>query len=181
MLRQKLRCKDIHYLCKTIALIYVFIQRLLVSLPPDMKKKSILLLAALVLTGCGTSSVDEYVNFLYENLSLPDRTDYSRSYYTEQARLALEARSQMSWGNSVPEREFLHFVLPPRVGNEDLDTCRGVFFRELRPRLEGMTMQEAILEVNHWCHEHVTYRPTSARTLSPLATLRTAYGRCGEE
>ena len=146
-----------------------------------MKKKSILLLAALVLTGCGTSSVDEYVNFLYENLSLPDRTDYSRSYYTEQARLALEARSQMSWGNSVPEREFLHFVLPPRVGNEDLDTCRGVFFRELRPRLEGMTMQEAILEVNHWCHEHVTYRPTSARTLSPLATLRTAYGRCGEE
>ena len=42
-------------------------------------------------------------------------------------------------------------------------------------------MQEAILEVNHWCHEHVTYRPTNARTLSPLATLRTAYGRCGEE
>ncbi|MCR5179783.1 MAG: transglutaminase-like domain-containing protein [Bacteroidaceae bacterium] len=122
-----------------------------------------------------------YVDFLCDNLSLPDRTDYSRAYYAEQVRLALEARDSMPWGSTVPEREFRHFVLPPRVNNEDLDTCRAVFFRELCPRLQGMTMAQAILEVNHWCHEHVTYRPTSARTLSPLATMKTAYGRCGEE
>ena len=44
-----------------------------------------------------------------------------------------------------------------------------------------MSMQEAILEVNHWCHEHVTYQPSDARTLSPLACMNTAIGRCGEE
>ncbi len=146
-----------------------------------MKQIFLSLLMALALTACNTPSVDTYVDFLYENLSLPDRTDYPRDYYIEQVRLSLQARAEMPWGNSVPEREFRHFVLPPRVSNEDLDTCRSVFFRELKPRLEGFTMQEAILEVNHWCHEHVTYRPTNARTLSPLATLRTAYGRCGEE
>ena len=147
-----------------------------------MKKPTILLLlAALVLAACTQPTVDSYLDFLYDNLSLPDRTDYSREYYADQVNLALQARNEMPWGSSVPEREFRHFVLPPRVNNEDLDTCRAVFFRQLKPRLQGLSMQEAILEVNHWCHEHVTYRPTNARTLSPLATLRTAYGRCGEE
>ena len=42
-------------------------------------------------------------------------------------------------------------------------------------------MKDAILEVNHWCHEKVTYRPTDGRTSSPLASVCTAYGRCGEE
>ena len=146
-----------------------------------MKKTLVSLLAALLLTACNAPSVDSYVDFLYDNLSLPDRIDYPREYYVEQVQLSLQARSEMPWGTSVPEREFRHFVLPPRVNNEDLDTCRAVFFRELKPRLEGLAMKEAILEVNHWCHEHVTYRPTNARTLSPLATYNTAYGRCGEE
>ena len=147
-----------------------------------MKKTYILqLLSAFVLAACTAPTADSYLDFLYDNLSLPDRTDYSREYYADQVKLALQARNEMPWGSSVPEREFRHFVLPPRVNNEDLDTCRAVFFRQLKPRLQGLSMQEAILEVNHWCHEHVTYRPTNARTLSPLATLRTAYGRCGEE
>ncbi|MCL2246381.1 MAG: transglutaminase domain-containing protein, partial [Lentimicrobiaceae bacterium] len=32
-----------------------------------------------------------------------------------------------------------------------------------------------------WCHEKVTYRPSDGRTSSPLATIRTGLGRCGEE
>ena len=42
-------------------------------------------------------------------------------------------------------------------------------------------MEDAILEVNHWCHEKATYQPSDARTHSPLATVYTAIGRCGEE
>jgi hypothetical protein len=55
------------------------------------------------------------------------------------------------------------------------------FYKALKPRVEGMSMKEAILEVNHWCHEHVTYSPSDARTLSPLACMKNALGRCGEE
>ncbi|MDD3062120.1 MAG: transglutaminase domain-containing protein, partial [Massilibacteroides sp.] len=40
---------------------------------------------------------------------------------------------------------------------------------------------DAVLEVNHWCHEKVIYTPSDSRTSSPLASVRTAYGRCGEE
>lgn len=42
-------------------------------------------------------------------------------------------------------------------------------------------MEEAALEVNHWCHEKAIYKPTNARTCSPLTMTTTAYGRCGEE
>ena len=147
-----------------------------------MKKILLILLATIMLMGCQARHEEEtYLLFLYDNMSLPDRVDYDTAFYRTQVQLALQARKEMSWGESVPEREFRHFVLPPRVSNEDLDSARSVFFRELQPRIEGLSMQEAILEVNHWCHEHVTYRPTNARTLSPLATYRTAYGRCGEE
>ena len=42
-------------------------------------------------------------------------------------------------------------------------------------------MHDAVLETNHWCHEKATYTPSDSRTSSPLATIKTAYGRCGEE
>ena len=81
----------------------------------------------------------------------------------------------------MPPREWRHFVLPVRVNNENLDSFRIKLYDTLRERVAGLSMTEAALEINHWCHEHVTYRPSDARTSSPLASLRTATGRCGEE
>ena len=124
---------------------------------------------------------DSYVDFLYQFMPQPDKTDYSREFYQQNVALSLKARAEMPWGKTIPEREFRHFVVPVRVNNENLDNSREVFYKALKPRVEKLSMQEAILEVNHWCHEHVTYRPSDGRTSSPLATLRTAYGRCGEQ
>lgn len=130
---------------------------------------------------CAQPSEKEYMTFLYKYLSLPDKADYSSDFYQQHIRLSLEARKVMPWGKNVPEREFRHFVLPPRVNNENMDSARQVFFRELKDRVRNKNMKDAILEVNHWCHEKVTYRPSDARTSSPLASVKTAYGRCGEE
>ena len=121
------------------------------------------------------------MQFLYAYMPLPDIADYSAHFHLENVDYALEAREEMPWGSSVPVREFLHFVLPVRVNNENLDGSRAVFYKELRERVQDLTMREAVLEVNHWCHEKVTYTPSDIRTSSPLATVRTAYGRCGEE
>ena len=129
----------------------------------------------------GEDEREACLDFLYRYMPLPDSTDYSREFYEQNVEAALTARREMPWGSSVPEREFRHFVLPVRVNNEHLDSSRTVFYRELKPRVESLSMEEAILEVNHWCHEHATYRPSDARTSSPLATISTAYGRCGEE
>ncbi len=130
---------------------------------------------------CAQPSEKEYMTFLYKYLSLPDKADYSSVFYQQHIRLSLEARKVMPWGKIIPEREFRHFVLPPRVNNENMDSARQVFFRELKDRVRNKSMKDAILEVNHWCHEKVTYRPSDARTSSPLASVKTAYGRCGEE
>ena len=130
---------------------------------------------------CDSMDVDGYMDFLYRSMPLPDRYDYSEGFYRRNVEAAMKARREMPWGAKIPEREFRHFILPVRVNNENLDDSRLVFYGELRQRVSGLSMQDAVLEVNHWCHEKATYRPSDARTSSPLATVRTAYGRCGEE
>ena len=126
-------------------------------------------------------SEQEALMFLYAYMPVGDITDYSVAYYLENIRLAEQARREMPWGKVVSDELFRHFVLPVRVNNENLDDARKVFYAELKERMKGLSMKDAILEVNHWCHEKVVYRPSDARTSSPLASVRTAYGRCGEE
>ena len=121
----------------------------------------------------------EALEFLYAYMPLADVTDYPTTYYLEQVRASFRAREEMGW--KVPEREFRHFVLPVRVNNENLDSSRVVFYKELKPRVQGLSMADAILEVNHWCHEKMTYQPSDARTSSPLTSVRNALGRCGEQ
>lgn len=123
----------------------------------------------------------EAMEFLYAYMPLSDLADYEPQFYLDQVRYAFKAREEMPWGKSVPEDVFRHFVLVYRVNNENLDTARMVMFRELKERVGGMSMEEAALEVNHWCHEHVAYRASDSRTSAPLATMRTSLGRCGEE
>ena len=123
----------------------------------------------------------EAMEFLYAYMPLSDLADYEPSFYLQQVRYAFKAREEMPWGKDVPEDVFRHFVLVYRVNNENLDTARMVFYRELKERVKDMTMEEAALEVNHWCHEHVAYRASDSRTSAPLATMKTSLGRCGEE
>ena len=123
----------------------------------------------------------EAMEFLYAYMPLSDLADYEPEFYLQQVRYAFKAREEMAWGKEVPEDVFRHFVLVYRVNNENLDTARMVFYRELKERVKGMTIEEAALEVNHWCHEHVAYRASDSRTSAPLATMRTSLGRCGEE
>lgn len=149
-------------------------------------KRLLPLLALSILVSCNNHRplIEERylaLDFLYGSMPLPDIVDYPESFWLDNIDCALQAREEMPWGKTIPEREWKHFVLPVRVNNENLDSARMVFYRELKPRVEHLSMTDAILEVNHWCHEHVTYKPSDERTSSPLATLRTAHGRCGEE
>lgn len=123
----------------------------------------------------------EALQFLYAYMPLGDLLNQKPEFWVECCRYTDKAMLEMPWGKSIPEREIRHFVLPPRVNNENLDGCRPVFYEELAPRVKDLSLGDAILEVNHWCHEKVSYKPSDSRTSAPLATIRTAYGRCGEE
>jgi transglutaminase-like putative cysteine protease len=123
----------------------------------------------------------EALEFLFAYMPLNDLSDYDGDFYLSQVRAAFEARDFFDWGAKIPEDIFRHFVLVYRINNENLDSARIVFFNELKDRVKNLSMEEAALEVNHWCHEKVNYRATDGRTSSPLALVRTAWGRCGEE
>lgn len=123
----------------------------------------------------------EALEFLYAYMPLSDLADYDGDYFLGQVDAALKAREYFDWGKKIPDDIFRHFVLVYRINNENLDTARQVFFDELKDRVKNLSMEQAVLEVNHWCHEKVTYRGTDGRTSSPLALLKTSWGRCGEE
>ena len=125
----------------------------------------------------------EALQFLYAYSPLIDLSgEHCGAFLLDHVRHSFKVREEMSWGKEIPEIIFRHFVLPVRGSNESLDSSRMVFYKELRDRvLKCATMEDAALEVNHWCHEKAIYKPTNARTCAPLTMLTTAYGRCGEE
>ena len=128
-----------------------------------------------------TTEEREAMEFLYSAMSSADMGDYQGEYFLDNVRMSLKAREQMAWGKDVPEDLFRHFVLPVRVNNERMDEFRMMYYDTLRMRVEGLSLHDAALEVNHWCHEKATYVPSDSRTSSPMATMLTAEGRCGEE
>ena len=128
-----------------------------------------------------TPEEKEAMSFLYAYMPVGDIADYSGEFFLKNVRTSFQAKQEMPWGKQIPEDIFRHFVLPIRVNNENLDESRIVFYQELKDRVKGLSLHDAVIEVNHWCHEKVIYTPSDARTSSPLASVKTAYGRCGEE
>uniref|UniRef100_UPI003C6DC307 transglutaminase domain-containing protein n=1 Tax=Porphyromonas cangingivalis TaxID=36874 RepID=UPI003C6DC307 len=128
-----------------------------------------------------TEDERDAMDFLYAYMITPDILDYSVDFHLQNVRQTLRAREEMPWGKSVPSLLFRHFVLPLRANNEALDQTRIVLYEELKEVVAGKDMREAVLALNHWCHKYVTYAPSDGRTSSPLATMRNALGRCGEE
>lgn len=119
--------------------------------------------------------------YYYATLPLTDVGDYSPAYFLSVARQALAVREEFPWCQALAEHRFLKDVAYPRVNTEELAPCRELFHDALAPRVRGLSLEEAILEVNRWCAEEATYRSTDGRTASPLQVYQRGFGRCGEE
>jgi transglutaminase-like putative cysteine protease len=123
----------------------------------------------------------EALKFLYAYMPLSDLADYNGDFFLANVNFSLKSRKETTWGKDIPEDIFLHYVLPCRVNNENLDSFRIVYYDEILNRVKGKDIREAALEVNHWCHEKVAYQPADIRTSAPMSTILSARGRCGEE
>jgi transglutaminase-like putative cysteine protease len=134
-----------------------------------------------VLDNPASKNEGQALNFLFAYMPLSDLADYSPEFMLANVKKSLLARKEMDWGNKIPEEEYLHFVLPLRVNNENLDSFRLEYYDEIKARVRGLKMKEAALEINHWCHEKVNYRGTDSRTSAPMSTIKKTFGRCGEE
>ena len=146
-----------------------------------MKKLFLIIAFAILATACSNNKEQKALAFLNASMPQCDLVDYSEDYFLKNIQTSFKAKKELPWGKRVPEREFKHFVLPIRVNNENLDDFRMAYYEELRDRVKDLSMYDAVLEVNHWCHEKVNYKGSDSRTSSPMATIKTSWGRCGEE
>lgn len=122
------------------------------------------------------------MEFLWDHLPRSDLDCYPAELFLRFADHALALRKTAPWCRDLEEEIFLHYVLFPRVNDEDLSFHREIFYNALWPRIKDLPSQEAqALEVNRWCHEHACYQAQDERTASPLTVFRCGSGRCGEE
>jgi transglutaminase-like putative cysteine protease len=121
------------------------------------------------------------LKYLFAYMPVNDMADYDGSLFLNHVRQTLDIRGRVPWGDLVPDHLFLHFVLPYRVNTEDIEDSRGILYSELADRTAHLSMADAILETNYWCHEKANYIGSDLRTISPLTMMRNARGRCGEE
>jgi hypothetical protein len=122
------------------------------------------------------------LRFLIAYLPLSDLASMNSAMLLSNVRLARRTRSEFSWGKQLPDELYRHFVLPHRVSQEPfVEGWREQFLNVLAPRVKNLSMTDAALEVNHWCHEVATYKPSDGRDQDPLTTIRAGLGRCEEE
>ncbi len=125
---------------------------------------------------------EEALKFLFAYMPLNDLADYTGDFFLGNVQTTFTAIDNAPWGKDIPEDIFLHYVLPYRVNNENLDSFRIKYYDEIKARINSITnIEEAALEINHWCHEKVTYQAADIRTSAPMSTILSARGRCGEE
>ena len=121
------------------------------------------------------------LKFLYGHLPVIDVVSFSVDVIAGYVAASLEAYEKIVYVRSIPQDIFFSYVLSHRVNSECLDGSRGILLAEILPLVQGKTMEEAALAVNYWCYSYATYTPADDRTLGPLAIMRRALGRCGEE
>ena len=124
---------------------------------------------------------EEALKFLFAYMPLNDLADYDGDFFLANANIALNTRKESPWGKSIPEDIFLHYVLPFRIVNENLDSFRIAYYDEIQARVKGMDATHAALEMNHWFNEKVTYQNIAGSNPGPVSTILSAWGRCGME
>ena len=136
-----------------------------------------------ILCQMGQCSEEEQIlmKFLYGTMPLRDVGVYDFSVFYGFARHALMLREQVAWCQELSEELFLHDVLYYRINTEQISDCRSFFYDCLKDRINGLSVEQAVLEINYWCAEQGTYQSTDERTISPMTFYECGNGRCGEE
>lgn len=133
-----------------------------------------------ILSQC-TEQEAEALKCLYASMPVSDAVDYSPELYLSYAKHGVYLWEEGPFAGQVPEDIFAGYVLHHRVNNENITDSRRFFYDKIIDRIKGMSMKDAIIEINYWCSEEATYQTTDGRTASAETVYTSAYGRCGEE
>ncbi|MBE5967695.1 MAG: transglutaminase domain-containing protein [Lachnospiraceae bacterium] len=132
------------------------------------------------LKGCTEEEV-VLMRFLYGTMPVRDAGEYDFQIFLSYVQHSLWLRKNIEWCRELAEDIFVHHVLYYRINSEDISDCRKFFYEQLKDRIQGMNLTDAVLEINYWCAENAAYEATDGRTASPMTLFRCGKGRCGEE
>lgn len=121
------------------------------------------------------------LDHLNKTLPVSDLASVSEEVLQSFVSHALFLRENSPFSKDLPEELFLNFVFYPRINTEDLTDCRAFFYDLLKDRIRGLSAVDAILEINRFCCENMTYQTTDDRTQNPMTSYKAGLGRCGEE
>lgn len=121
------------------------------------------------------------MKYLYSNMPYSDVGNYTFDTYLDYVQQGIWLWENSPYVKKYPELYFLNYVLFHRTNDEEIKPCRTYFWEKIKDRIQGMSMIEAVLEINHWCAGEVMYQGTDMRTGSALEIYRSGVGRCGEE
>lgn len=121
------------------------------------------------------------MKFLYGTMPLRDSGEYDFDVFLSYVNHGLFLRKTMEWCRDIPEDMFLHHILYYRINSENIEDCRSFFYEQLIDRIKGLSVREAVMEINYWCAEQAAYEASDSRTISPMTVYRSGKGRCGEE
>ncbi|ADL04824.1 transglutaminase-like domain-containing protein [Lacrimispora saccharolytica] len=121
------------------------------------------------------------MKFLYGTMPLRDAGEYDFAMFLGFVRHSIMVYDRMEWCREIPEDIFLHHILYYRINTENIEDCRGFFYDKLIDRVKGLSVREAVIEINYWCAENGTYEASDNRTISPVTVYKSGKGRCGEE
>lgn len=152
--------KQFETFCQKLPGVAVHISKRMDALNPDVVLALKYLYVCMPYSDAGNYSFDTFLDFAWQGIYLWKNSPY---------------RFQLS------EELYLNYVLFHRVNEEEIKPCRTLFWEKIKKRIQGLSMKEAILEINHWCCQEAMYQSTDCRTSSALDVYRHGFGRCGEE
>ncbi len=123
----------------------------------------------------------EAASFLIAYMAPSDLACASSEVLREHLSYAFKTRDLFPWSKKVTKELFHHYVVPCRVTQEPFEQWRKYLFERVYPRVKHLeTMEEVILEINIWCKERFTYKPTQRRDQGIFENLKRGVGRCEE-
>lgn len=120
-------------------------------------------------------------SFLVAYMPPSDLAVATEAVLAEHLDMAFEARKDLPWSSRVSEDLFFHYVLPCCATQEPLEAWRAYLYERIAPRVRHLeSMVDVALEVNRWCGERFTYKPSQRRDQGVFENLKRGVGRCEE-
>ena len=90
------------------------------------------------------------MKFLYGTMPLRDLAEYEFEIFSDFVKHGIWLREAVEWCRELPEEIFLNDVLYYRINSENIEKCRPFFYEKLKDKIQGKSLEEAVLEINYW-------------------------------